>query len=471
MTSPENKQKVLIVTDAWYPQVNGVVRTLSQTRDDLSALGYEVFMLTPEGFFTIPCPTYPEIKLSVLPGSKVAKFIRKISPDFIHIATEGPLGISARNFAKRNGVKFTTAYHTRFPEYIYSRFRLRLGVTYSFLRWFHAPSEAVLAPTKTVVDDLIKFRVGKPVLWPRGVDLAHFSPKLRRKKNPKPIFIYVGRVSIEKNIEAFLELELDGIKWVVGDGPEMAKLKGKYPDVTFHGMKTRDELPTYYQKADVFVFPSTTDTFGLVLLEAMACGLPVAAFPVTGPIDVVGNSDGGVLDDDLGVACEKALKKHRSKVRAYAETFSWENASRILLSYLVLSRNPDDYSVLDNPYKGNTGVLRAFAAASNSLSGLRFAIAEESAFRQELALAVPMLIFAFILPVELNLKLIMAMSTVLVLIVELLNSSVEAAVDRVSFSHHGLSKRAKDYGSAAVLLSLVLCLVVYAIGIFQVFSG
>ena len=471
MTSSENKQKVLIVTDAWYPQVNGVVRTLSQTRDDLSALGYEVFMLTPEGFFTIPCPTYPEIKLSVLPGSKVAKFIRNISPDFIHIATEGPLGISARNFAKRNGFKFTTAYHTRFPEYIYSRFRLRLGVTYSFLRWFHAPSEAVLAPTKTVVDDLIKFRVGKPVLWPRGVDLVHFSPKLRRKKNPKPIFIYVGRVSIEKNIEAFLELELDGIKWVVGDGPEMAKLKSKYPDVTFHGMKTRDELPTYYQKADVFVFPSTTDTFGLVLLEAMACGLPVAAFPVTGPIDVVGNSDGGVLDDDLGVACEKALKKHRSKVRAYAETFSWENASRILLSYLVLSRNPDDYSVLDNPYKGNTGVLRAFAAASNSLSGLRFAIAEESAFRQELALAVPMLILAFVLPVELNLKLIMAMSTVLVLIVELLNSSVEAAVDRVSFSHHGLSKRAKDYGSAAVLLSLVLCLVVYAIGIFQVFSG
>ena len=203
----------------------------------------------------------------------------------------------------------------------------------------------------------------------------------------------------------------------------------------------------------------------------MACGLPVAAFPVTGPIDVVGNSDGGVLDDDLGVACEKALKKHRSKVRAYAETFSWENASRILLSYLVLSRNPDDYSVLDNPYKGNTGVLRAFAAASNSLSGLRFAIAEESAFRQELALAVPMLILAFILPVELNLKLIMVMSTVLVLIVELLNSSVEAAVDRVSFSHHGLSKRAKDYGSAAVFLSLVLCLVVYAIGIFQASSG
>ena len=469
MTSSENKQKVLIVTDAWYPQVNGVVRTLSQTREDLSALGYEVFMLTPEGFFTIPCPTYPEIKLSVLPGSKVAKFIRNISPDFIHIATEGPLGISARNFAKRNEVKFTTAYHTRFPEYIYSRFRLRLGVTYSFLRWFHAPSEAVLAPTKTVVDDLIKFRVGKPVLWPRGVDLVHFSPKLRRKKNPKPIFIYVGRVSIEKNIEAFLELELDGIKWVVGDGPEMAKLKGKYPDVTFHGMKTRDELPTYYQKADVFVFPSTTDTFGLVLLEAMACGLPVAAFPVTGPIDVVGNSDGGVLDDDLGVACEKALKKHRSKVRAYAETFSWENASRILLSYLVLSRNPDDYSVLDNPYKDSTGVLRALAAAKNSLSGLRFAIAEESAFRQELVLAIPMLVLAFILPVDLTQKILMAMSTILVLIVELLNSSVEAAIDRISFSHHGLSKRAKDYGSAAVLLSLILCLFIYAFCIANAF--
>ena len=471
MTVDNNKQTIMIVTDAWYPQVNGVVRTLSQTREELMALGYRVFMLTPEGFPTIPCPTYPEIRLSLMPGSKVAKQIRNISPDYLHIATEGPLGLAARNFAKRNGVKFTTAYHTRFPEYVYSRIRLPLNITYGFLRWFHGPGEAILAPTKTVLNDLKDRHVGNPVLWPRGVDLEHFSPANRRKKNPKPIFIYVGRVAVEKNIGDFLDLDLDGEKWVVGDGPAMAQLKRQYPDVVFHGMKTRDELPAFYRKADVFVFPSKTDTFGLVLLEAMACGVPVAAFPVTGPIDVVGDSDGGVLDNDLAKACQKALKLPRGKVRAYAETFSWENASRILLSHLVISRNPDDYSVLDNPYKDNTGVLRAVAAARNSLAGLRFALAEESAFRQELALAIPMLLIAFFLPVELALKILMVISTVLVLIVELLNSSVEAAVDRISYSRHGLSKRAKDYGSAAVLLSLALCFAVYASCIIEALSS
>ena len=467
--SSKKKQKILIVTDAWHPQVNGVVRTLSQTRKELIELNYEVFILTPEGFATLPCPTYPEIRLSLFPGSKVAKRIREISPDYLHIATEGPLGLSARSFAKRNGVKFTTAYHTRFPEYVYSRCRLPLVITYSFLRWFHRSGEAVLAPTKTVVEDLEKYDVGNPVLWPRGVDLNHFIPATKRKKNPRPIFIYVGRVSVEKNIEAFLSLNLDGEKWVVGDGPAMNRLKSEYPSVNFYGMKARDELPAFYQQADVFVFPSKTDTFGLVLLEAMACGLPVAAYPVTGPIDVVG--DGGVLDHDLYQACQRALKKQRSKVRAYAEKFSWENATRILQSHLVLGRNPNDYNILDNPYKNNTGVRRAFAAASNSFSGLRFAIAEESAFRQELTLAIPMLLLALTLPVELSLKLLMVFSTILVLIVELLNSSIEAAVDRVSFSHHGLSKRAKDYGSAAVLISLVLCLVVYASGIIQALSG
>ena len=467
----DDKQTIMIVTDAWYPQVNGVVRTLSQTREELTSLGYNVVMLTPEGFPTIPCPTYPEIRLSLMPASKVARIIRQVSPDYLHIATEGPLGLAARNFAKRNGVKFTTAYHTRFPEYVHSRFRLPLSITYSFLRWFHGPGKALLAPTKTVVNDLADRNVGNPVLWPRGVDLDHFSPATRRKKNPKPIFIYVGRVAVEKNIGAFLDLDLDGEKWVVGDGPAMAQLRNRYPGVVFHGMKTRDELPAFYRQADVFVFPSRTDTFGLVLLEAMACGLPVAAFPVTGPIDVVGDSDGGVLDNDLGAACREALKKPRGKVRAYAETFSWDNASRMFLSHLVLSRNPEDYSVLDNPYKDNTGMLRAVAAARNSFSGLRFAIAEESAFRQELALAIPMLLIAFVLPVELALKMLMVMTTVLVLIVELLNSSVEAAVDRISYSRHGLSRRAKDYGSAAVLLSLVLCFVVYGFCIMEALAG
>ena len=469
--SADNQKKILIVTDAWYPQVNGVVRTLSQTREELQALGYDVFMLTPEGFHTIPCPTYPDIKLSLFPGKKVAQYIRKFAPDYLHIATEGPLGIAARRFAVRNGLQYTTAYHTRFPEYIHSRIRLPLKITYGFLRWFHGRAEAVLAPTQTVVDDLVNYNVGKPVLWPRGVDLEHFAPMAGRKQNSHPIYLYVGRVSVEKNIDAFLNLKLDGEKWVVGDGPAMTNLQKKHSDVVFHGMKTRDELPAFYQKADVFVFPSKTDTFGLVLLEAMSCGLPVAAFPVTGPIDVVGNSNGGVLDDDLNMACQKALKLQRREVRAYAETFSWENATKILLSHLVPCRNPVEYNVIDNPYKNNTGLMRAATAARNSMSGLRFALIEESAFRQELALAIPMLILAYLLPVELSLKLLMVSSTILVLIVELLNSSVEAAIDRVSFRQHGLSKRAKDYGSAAVLLSLVLCLIVYAFSIFQAFAG
>ena len=469
--SSDNRKKILIVTDAWYPQVNGVVRTLSQTRDELQALGYDVFMLTPEGFHTIPCPTYPDIKLSLFPGEKVAQYIRELAPDYLHFATEGPLGIAARRFALLNGLKFTTAYHTRFPEYIHSRIRLPLKITYGFLRWFHGQAEAVLAPTQTVVDDLVKYNVGKPVLWPRGVELDHFAPMIGRKQNSQPIYLYVGRVSVEKNIDAFLNLELDGEKWVVGDGPAMANLQKNHSDVIFHGMKTRDELPEFYQKADVFVFPSKTDTFGLVLLEAMSCGTPVAAFPVTGPIDVVGNSNGGVLDDDLSMACQKALKLQRGEVRAYAETFSWENATKIMLSHLVHIRNPIEYNVIDNPYKHNTGLMRAAKAARNSMSGLRFALIEESAFRQELALAIPMLILAYLLPVELSLKLLMVSSTILVLIVELLNSSVEAAIDRVSFRLHGLSKRAKDYGSAAVLLSLVLCLIVYAFSIYQAFVG
>ena len=353
------KQTIMIVSDAWHPQVNGVVRTLSQTREELIKLGYDVFMLTPEGSNTLPCPTYPEIKLSVFPATKVAHIIRSILPDFLHIATEGPLGLAARCFAIRCGMNFTTAYHTRFPEYIYSRTRIPLNLTYSYLRWFHQPSKNLLAPTETVLKDLSKRVIGNPKLWPRGVDLKHFTPAKERKNNPKHIFIYVGRVAVEKNLCDFLDLDLDGEKWVVGDGPALARLKSKYHDVVFHGAKTRNELPEFYQKADVFVFPSKTDTFGLVMLEAMSCGLPVAAFPVTGPIDVVGNSDGGVLDFDLANACNRALKKSRTKVRAYAETFSWRNASRIFLSHLVPTGNIEEQKLFDNLTIADTRKLRA----------------------------------------------------------------------------------------------------------------
>ena len=453
--------KILVVTDAWYPQVNGVVRTIASTNQQLEALGHEVHMLTPEFFTTLPCPTYPEIRLSLLPGSRASQMIRDIAPDTIHIATEGPLGLAARNYAMRHDLSFTTAYHTRFPEYVRSRIKIPLSWTYAFIRWFHGPSSAVLAPTDTVIKDLEHWRISNPVHWPRGVELDVFTMPKTRKKNKKPIFIYIGRVAVEKNIEAFLELDLPGEKWVVGSGPAEDDLRKKFPDVKFFGMKSKKELPAFYQQADVFVFPSKTDTFGLVLLESMACGLPVAAFPVTGPIDVIGNSGAGILSDDLQTACIQALDIPRPLARAHAESFGWPAATKLFEKHLVQCRPEDGYAMMDNPYKKNSGPVRAWHAFKNSLSGLRFALNEESAFRQELVLAIILVIIAIFAPVALLEKTLMISSVIVVLIVELLNSSVEAAVDRISLSKHGLSKRAKDYGSAAVLLSFLLAGGVY----------
>lgn len=454
--------RLMIVTDAWYPQINGVVRTLTHTRDELIKKGFDVVMLTPEGFKTFPCPTYPEIRLSLFPSSQVARTIRSASPDMIHIATEGPLGLAARNFCVRNELKFTTAYHTRFPEYIHSRIKLPLFLSYLMIRWFHKPSQAVMAPTQTVVSDLQEWGFSNAVLWSRGVDLDLFSPQKSRKKNKHPILLYVGRVSVEKNLAAFLKLDSNAVKWVVGDGPAMASLKKEFPDVVFHGAKPKEELVAYYQKADVFVFPSKTDTFGLVLLEAMACGLPVAAYPVTGPIDVVGDSKAGALHDNLELAVEKAMTLSRADTRAYAENFSWENATTTFEGFLKNAQVEDEYSSFSNPYKVNTGARRAIKALANSLSGLRFAVNEESAFRQELVLALILIPLALWLPASIEQTLLMIGSVVLVIIAELLNSSIEAAIDRISFEQHGLSKRAKDYGSAAVFLSLLLSALVYA---------
>ena len=459
--------RIAIVTDAWYPQINGVVRTLTKTREGLERRGHEVMMVTPEEFRTVPCPTYPEIRLSVFPGRLVSARLRGFAPDHLHIATEGPLGLAARSFAKRNGLAFTTAYHTRFPEYVHSRIRIPISWIYAFLRWFHKPGHAVMAPTQAVMKDLETWRIGNPVIWPRGVDLDLFKPdpEARGTSDPKrPVFINVGRVAVEKNLDAFLSLDLPGEKWVVGGGPALASLQQRHPDTRFFGPKEMSELPAIYSQADVFVFPSRTDTFGLVLLEAMACGLPVAAYPVTGPIDVIGGSRAGALDDDLGKACRAALKIDRKDARAHAETFSWDAATDIFASHLVQSRDPSvDYHVVDNPHKDNHGITRAIAAARNSWAGLVFAIREESAFRQELILAMIMAPLALWMPATTTETALMLATLFLVLIVELLNSSVEAAVDRISFSRHGLSKRAKDYGSAAVMMALILCGATYAL--------
>jgi glycosyltransferase involved in cell wall biosynthesis len=327
--------KILIVTDAWEPQVNGVVRTLKQTRLELEKMGHVVEMITPLAFKTIPCPTYPDISLSILPGKKVAQLINQFSPDAIHIATEGPLGMSARSFALKNNLPFSTAYHTRFPEYVKARIGMPLSWTYQFLHWFHGPSQAVMAPTIVVKNDLEKYGFTNVALWTRGVDLDMFKFQESKVLNStRPIYLYVGRVAIEKNIEAFLALDLPGSKWVVGDGPALEGIRKKYPEVNYLGVLDQPELAKVYAAADVFVFPSKTDTFGLVLLEAMACGLPVAAYPVTGPIDVLGDSPAGAMNEDLKQACLDALSIPRDVARAHAEKFSWKAASEQFLHHL-----------------------------------------------------------------------------------------------------------------------------------------
>jgi len=327
--------KVMIVTDAWEPQVNGVVRTLTQTRRELEAMGHIVDMITPLEFKTVPCPTYPEIRLSILPAKRVRERIEKFTPQALHIATEGPLGLAARAYALRHKLPYTTAYHTRFPEYVQARFGIPLAWTYRFLRWFHSPAQAVMAPTPVVLKDLADYGITNGVLWTRGVDLDIFTAQRSNVLNTAhPIFLYVGRVAVEKNVEAFLELDLPGSKWVVGEGPALAGLKAKYPNASYLGVLKQPELAKVYASADVFVFPSRTDTFGLVLLEALASGLPVAAYPVTGPIDVLGDSPAGALREDLREACLEALRIDRATARAHAEKFSWRAASEQFLAHL-----------------------------------------------------------------------------------------------------------------------------------------
>ena len=333
--------KILIVTDAWEPQVNGVVRTLKSTRRELEKMGHVVDLLTPLEFTTVPCPTYPEIRLSLFPRSRTASRIRESAPDAIHIATEGPLGLAARAYAVRHRLPFTTAYHTRFPEYVRARFGLPLAITYRFFRWFHGGAEAVLVPTRVVKSDLEAhgFAPDKVKLWSRGVELDIFRPGPSMPHDLKrPVFLYVGRVAVEKNIEAFLALDLPGSKWVAGEGPLLARLKSEHPGVRFTGVLGQVELASLYNAADVFVFPSRTDTFGLVLLEALACGCPVAAYPVTGPIDVIGDvrdeTAAGALDVDLRAAALRALALDRRAARAHAERFSWEACTRQFLDQL-----------------------------------------------------------------------------------------------------------------------------------------
>lgn len=340
--------KVLAVTDAWSPQVNGVVTTLKKVAEGLERLGHSIHFVTPQLFPSIPCPTYPEIKLSLMPYRGVSREIERFGPDAIHIATEGPLGIAARRYCVKHGLPFTTAFHTRFPEYVQARTAIPASLTYRWLQHFHKPSRALMVPTPAVRRDLQRRGFGNTVSWTHGVDTETFAMGERELlRDERPIFLYVGRVAVEKNIEAFLALDLPGTKWVVGEGPQRGRLEKKHRSVRFSGIKSASELARYYRAADVLVFPSLTDTFGLVMLEALACGTPVAAFPVMGPIDVIGESGVGVLDTDLRQACLRALDVPRSEARRYAQQFGWERAVRQFLGHLapVAPRSAGDWVI------------------------------------------------------------------------------------------------------------------------------
>jgi hypothetical protein len=328
--------KILIVTDAWEPQVNGVVRTLKMTQRELAKIGHEVVFLTPQDFKSIPCPTYPEISLALTTRSKVKAVIESIKPDCLHIATEGPLGWLARGVAMDKKWPFTTAYHSRFPEYVNARFKIPTSWTYSLLRGFHNKGVYNLTPTPAIVEDLRSRGFNNPRLWTRGVDKEIFTPlgPKHPKVSDQPIFLHVGRLAVEKNVDDFLKLDLPGEKWVAGDGPERARLEKTYKDIRWFGVLDGLSLASLYRSADVFVFPSVTDTFGLVMLEAMSCGTPVAAYPVAGPIDVVQDQVSGALNKDLKAACLKALEISRTDVYQHSLNFSWEKASQQFLSAL-----------------------------------------------------------------------------------------------------------------------------------------
>lgn len=337
----DERLRILIATDAWAPQVNGVVRTLETLHAELVRQGHEVQVVTPQLFRTVPMPTYPEIRLALFPGPKIAKLIDAFRPDTIHIATEGTIGLAVRRYCQRRRVPFTTSFHTRFPEYVHARFRVPTGWTYAALRWFHAPASAVMVATQSLQRDLAARGFRNLRLWSRGVDVELFKPRPKDWLTlPRPVWLYVGRVAIEKNVEAFLALDLPGTKLIVGDGPQLRELRARFPAAAFLGPKFGEELAAHYAASDYFVFPSRTDTFGLVVLEALASGLPVAAFPVQGPLDIVGGSDVGALDEDLALACDRAMRIPAARCRDFALRFSWEACTRQFLSNLAPHSRP-----------------------------------------------------------------------------------------------------------------------------------
>lgn len=331
--------KIALVTDAWTPQVNGVVRTLTAITRILGQWGHDVTVISPDQYRSVACPSYPEIRLALVRPSLVSRRLEKLAPDAIHIATEGPLGLAARHHCISEGIAFTTAYHTQFPDYLSERTPLPAAAFWPYIRWFHRPASAIMVATETVRRQLADQGLSRHAPWARGVDLTCFTPDAPAPPLfahlPRPIQLYVGRIAVEKNIEAFLQSDHPGSKVLVGDGPELSRLKARFPAAHFVGRKLGPDLAGHYAGADVFVFPSRTDTFGLVMAEALACGTPVAAYPVQGPIDIL-TERSGAMDDDLDKAIARALTLDRADCAAHGASFDWDISARQFLDALAV---------------------------------------------------------------------------------------------------------------------------------------
>jgi glycosyltransferase involved in cell wall biosynthesis len=344
-------RKLLLVSDAWHPQVNGVVRTLDMTIRELGRAGGAVRLLEPRQFRSLPCPVYPGFRLAWPNARQLDAVFRDFDPDAVHIATEASLGLAVRLYCFARGLRFTTSYHTRSPEYLWRMIRLPAGLSYRYLRWFHRPAAATMVATPSIEKELRQRGFdGRLVRWSRGVDAGLFHPRPDRLPGARPTLLYVGRVSVEKNLEAFLSLPAEGTKYVVGEGPALAALQSKYPAASFLGQMRGESLARVYAGADVFVFPSRTDTFGLVILEALASGVPVAAYPVPGPVDILTRPGTGALDADLSWAVTMALHRgNRDACVALAREYTWENCARQFRANLVPARPPAVLAADDMP--------------------------------------------------------------------------------------------------------------------------
>jgi len=330
--------RILVATDAWHPQVNGVVRTLDTTTRKLRDLGHIVEVVEPSRYPQLAVPFYPEICLAMASTGAIANRLRKFRPDHVHISTEGPLGLLVRRECKNRGWKFSTSYHTKYPEYLRKLARVPEAWSYRLLKWFHNGGSSLMCATPSLEKDLIARGFTAPIRrWSRGVDLELFRPSARIDEGyPRPVLLYVGRVSKEKGIEDFLNLKTPGTKLIVGDGPIRTDLERRFPDAKFLGYRKGEALAACYASADLFVFPSKTDTFGLVMIEALACGTPVAAYPVTGPIDIITRPELGALHDNLAIAVETALKTgNRTACTDEGRGYTWENCTRQFLGNLV----------------------------------------------------------------------------------------------------------------------------------------